>query len=319
MNPKLLLAFALTLSAAFCQDDTFQGASVKKPYDPTLHGKAAKSSSTQILYHNGPVMQFPAVYVIYYGAFPATTQPVINNFLSDLNSQSTQDPYNVNTTYNDNLHGYVTGSYHFVSPTGAPGANTWDGGGSVYWDNYSQGSQLGGSSIPKILAHAFTTRSADPNGMYLVVTGPDVKISGFCGSFCAFHTNATVNGTNVRYALIPDPTQRCSACNGGIAVYGDTSTPNLDMGADTMTDDIMHELSEAVTDPDLNAWYTQSGAENGDLCNYVYETAGNPIQIGSKTVNGVTYTYHKNFTLNGHDYLVQFIWKNSGAGFCAAK
>ena len=29
------------------------------------------------------------------------------------------------------------------------------------------------------------------------------------------------------------------------------------------------------------------------------------------------YTYHKNFTLNGHDYLVQFIWENSGAGFCA--
>jgi hypothetical protein len=102
-------------------------------------------------------------------------------------------------------------------------------------------------------------------------------------------------------------------------VYGDTSTPNLDMGADTITDDIMHELSETVTDPDINAWYAQQGAENGDLCNYVYATSANPIQTGSKTVNGVKYTYHKNFTLNGHDYLIQFIWKNTGSGYCAAQ
>ncbi len=81
----------------------------------------------------------------------------------------------------------------------------------------------------------------------------------------------------------------------------------------------MHELSETVTDPDINAWYTQNGAENGDLCNYVYATASNPIQTGSKTVKGVKYTYHKNFTLNGHDYLIQFIWKNAGAGSCAAQ
>src|SRR4029077_4732687 len=142
------------------------------------HGNnGAKTTSTQIVYHNGPVMQFPAVYVIYYGNFPSTTQPIINTFLTDLNSQSTLDPYNVNTTYYDNVHGSVTGSYTFVSPLGAPAGNTWDSGGSVYWDNYSQGAQLTTSTIPKILAHAFTTKSPDVNGMYLVVTAPDVKIN----------------------------------------------------------------------------------------------------------------------------------------------
>lgn len=315
MRLSLILTLAsFTLSMAFCQNDTFQGIPAKKPFDSNGH---VKTNSSQILYHKGPVMHLPAVYVIYYGTFPTTTQPIINNFLTDLNSQSSSDPYHVNTTYYDNVNGNVQGTYMFLSPVGAPKSNTWDAGGYVFWDDYSQGAQLSTSSIPKILAHAFTLKSPDVNGMYLVVTAPDVKISGFCSSFCAYHTNTTVNGADVRYALIPDPTQKCSACNGGIAVYGDKSTPNLDMGADTMTDDIMHELSEAVTDPDLNAWYTQSGAENGDLCNYVYETSGYPIQTGSKTVNSVTYTYHKNFTLNGHDYLVQFIWANSGTGFCA--
>jgi hypothetical protein len=320
MKFELILALAaVALPAAFCQNDTFQGESIKKPFDTTLRGNASKGTSTQILYHDGPVVQLPSVYVIYYGTFPTTTQPIINNFLLDLNNLSTQDPYGVNRTYYDNLHGNIVGSYLFVSPKGAPTMNSWDSGGSVYWDNYSQGAQLGNNGIPKILAHAFTSKSPDPNGIYIVVTAPDVKISGFCSSFCAYHTHATVNAANVRYALVPDPTQKCSACNGGIAVYGDTSTPNLDMGADTITDDIMHELSESVTDPDINAWYTQAGEENGDLCDYVYATATNPIQTGSKTVNGVKYTYHKNFTLNGHDYLIQFIWKNSGSGYCAAQ
>jgi hypothetical protein len=323
---KLKLVFAAvsvvaaaTLAAAFSKDDTVQGASVKKPFDAALHGNAAKTGSTQILYHNGPVMQSPSVYVIYYGTFPTTTQPIINSFLVDLKNFSNMDPYFVNTTYFDTAHGRVLGSYTFVSPTGIPTANSWDNGGSVYWDNYSQGTQLASSSIPKIIARALTVKSPDLNGIYIVITAPDVKTAGFCSSFCAYHTDATVNGAHVRYALVPDPTQKCSACNGGIAVYGDTSTPNLDMGADTITDDIMHELSETVTDPDINAWYTQQGAENGDLCNYVYATSANPIQTGSKTVNGVKYTYHKNFTLNGHDYLIQFIWTNTGSGYCAAQ
>jgi|SRR5579862_509613 len=321
MRLKFVFTFVVAAAAvgvAFSSDDTFQGASVKKPFDRALHGHAAKTNSSQILYHNGPVMQLPSVYVIYYGTFPATTQPIVNNFLTDLNNFSNVDPYSVNMTYFDTVNGPVLGSYAFVSPTDPPRANKWDSGGSVYWDNYSQGTQLGNSSIPKIIADALTVKSPDLNGIYIVITAPDVKIAGFCNSFCAYHTSATVSGAHVRYALVPDPTQKCSSCNGGIAVYGDTSTPNLDMGADTITDDIMHELSETVTDPDINAWYTQNGEEDADLCNYVYATAANPIQLVSKTVNNVKYTYHKNFTLNGHDYLIQFIWENTGPGFCAA-
>src|SRR5215472_9497545 len=100
MRLKLILALAAsTLPTAFCQNDTFQGIPVKRPFDSNTH--PAKTNSSQILYHGGPVMQLPAVYVIYYGTFPATTQPIINNFLTDLNSQSSRDPYNVNTTYYD--------------------------------------------------------------------------------------------------------------------------------------------------------------------------------------------------------------------------
>jgi hypothetical protein len=148
----------------------------------------------------------------------------------------------------------------------------------------------------------------DATGIYFVVTATDVTIPGFCNSFCAYHANSStiVTGLDIKYSLIPDPTQACAGCDGNVAIYNQTITPNGDLGGDEMTDSIMHELSEAVTDPDGSAWYTRRGAENGDLCNFKY---------------GTTYTAPNGAIANAHlgsrDYLIQEIWENTGAGFCA--
>jgi hypothetical protein len=309
-----ILVVAVCGIALAIADDTFQGMNVKVPFDRATHGAPAKpTTSNQIIFHAPPVMNaINSVYAIYYGSFPTSTEPIMNDFLAGL-SYSTPPIYSVNTTYNG---GPGTPS---IPPTFG-----FDASGSVYQDlQYSQGTQLGSSSIPKIVANAIKHGlKADANGVYLVMTDPTVKISGFCNSFCAYHTKADIqlsNGATLhfRYALIPDPTQRCSACNGGIAVYGDTVTPNGDMGADTMADDIIHELSETVTDPDITAWYTQNGAENGDLCNYVY---GTPM-TGSTSTGGI---YHYNVTVpsatGSRLFLIQQIWKNNGTlpGACAS-
>jgi hypothetical protein len=73
-----------------------------------------------------------------------------------------------------------------------------------------------------------------------------------------------------------------------------------------MTDSIIHELSEAVTDPDISAWYTKNGQENGDLCNYNYGTT-------YPAPNGALANAH----LGKRDYLIQRIWQNANPGFCA--
>jgi hypothetical protein len=310
----LAAAVLFTLSA----DDTFQRNVVKRPYDGSQHGNGqAKTASTQILYHGGPVMNVGnSVYVIYYGTFPSTTQPIINDFLVGL---SGSPEYAVNQTYNDPTAANpmsIPISYTFNPPGKNASTNP---SGSVYLDGYSQGTQLSNSDIPKIVTHAIAAGlPADQNGVYLVLTAPDVKMSGFCNSFCAYHnTSSTIyNGLHIRYALIPDPSQKCTGCNGGIAVYGDKVTPNNDMGADTMTDDIIHELSETVTDPDISAWYTQNGEENADLCNYVYDTP-TPSLVKTVTVN--RQTAHYNATLNGRNFLVQLLWKNTNPGACAAQ
>ena len=60
---------------------------------------------------------------------------------------------------------------------------------------------------------------------------------------------------------------------------------------------LAHELEEAVTDPDLNAWFDSAGAENGDKCAWTF---------------GTTYTTSNGALANVHwgsrDYLIQRNW-----------
>ena len=64
-------------------------------------------------------------------------------------------------------------------------------------------------------------------------------------------------------------------------------------GADGMASIIAHELEEAVTDPDLNAWYDSRGYENADKCAWTF---------GSTAIapNGSAY----NMTLGLRNYLI---------------
>src|SRR5579862_9304358 len=103
MKFKVFLTAALLSSAgvvafAVADEDTSQGTAIKKPFDAAAHGKSAKSSIPVMTYHGGTVMnQSNTVYVIYYGTFPATTQPIINDFLAGLTGSA---PYGVDTEYN---------------------------------------------------------------------------------------------------------------------------------------------------------------------------------------------------------------------------
>jgi hypothetical protein len=51
-----------------------------------------------------------------------------------------------------------------------------------------------------------------------------------------------------------------------------TPSPNADPVADAAASVASHELTEAATDPLLNAWFTSSGYEIGDSCAYNYRT-----------------------------------------------
>jgi hypothetical protein len=68
-------------------------------------------------------------------------------------------------------------------------------------------------------------------------------------SFCGYHEHIE----NVYYAVIPFV--NCAGC----VFPGEI--------LDTLTEVCSHELAEAVTDPELNAWWDPVNDEIGDICN----------------------------------------------------
>lgn len=217
-------------------------------------GKPAKRSNG-ITYHGGPLMgvvgSAPVVaYYIWYGNWNGNTAQAI---LEDLAQNIAPSPYfNINTTYFDGSNAHVVNSVTF--------------GGSTT-DNYSRGTSLSDSAIQGVVSDAITSGRLPKNtaGVYFVLTSADVTASsGFCTQYCGWHTHNTISGSDVKYAFVGNAARCLSAC------AAQNNGPNGNAGADAMASIISHELEEAVTDPDLNAWFDSRGQENADKCAWTF-------------------------------------------------
>jgi hypothetical protein len=288
------LSIGLCLLVLFCS--TLIGAQTTAANDrrPFERRDLAATKTPVILYHGGPVM-VPAkdLYVIYYGSFTATQHTILDNFLQNLGGSSA---YNVNNEYTDAQNQSVTNLLNYSPPTDS------------YNDAYSLGKSLSSGFDVTIIHNAIANGHlpSDLNGIYIVTISPDVKLPK--SVWCAYHWHSTsiVAGDDIKYAVAPDPPQSLYAsCSGNVANFGDTNSPNGDIGMDAVTDDLIHELSETATDPDGSAWFTKNGGENADLCNFVYGTTF-LAQNGS----------HANHVFGTRNYLVQTIWDRVGS-FCA--
>lgn len=64
----------------------------------------------------------------------------------------------------------------------------------------------------------------DPHALYVVLTSGDVRVgsdsSGFCGAYCGWHNEATIQDNPARYALVGDPTQQCPNACGHTTDFG---------------------------------------------------------------------------------------------------
>lgn len=247
---------------------------------PGEAGKARPTRGNGISYHGGPVMTAgPTIHYIWYGNWSSGDISI----LTDLASNIGGSPYfNINTTY------YNGSNVHVANAVGNSTAGH---------DNYSRGTALSDSDIQTIVASQSPT---DTNGVYFVMTSADVnETSGFCTQYCGWHTHATIGGRDIKYAFVGNPARCPSACSNG------TAAPNGSVGADGAASIVAHELEEATTDPDLNAWYDTRGAENADKCAWTFGTTYN---------NG---TGIANVKFGSRDYLIQRNWVNASGGYCS--
>jgi hypothetical protein len=244
----------------------------------------AASTGHGIAYRGGPVMSGTvSLYYVWYGSWGNDAVSILTDFADTIGASPS---YDVDTSYDDAQGNHVGGAVRF--------------GGSTT-DAYSRGQTINNGDIWTIVDQSLSSGAlpVDPNGVYVVLTSADVnETDGFCSANCGWHSANTFDGSSIKFAFVGGATR----CGGSCGSLG--PTPNGNADADDMASIVFHELSETVTDPVFNGW-ADSG-ENADKCAWQF---------------GPTYTTPNGAAANarlGHrDFLLQEIWANAGAGFCA--
>jgi hypothetical protein len=297
MSKKLFtVAFAFTLALvapAFSEDKDVAPhgrgiGTIDHPGVGSPKGQLGKPGAvTAITYHGGPVMLgIVNVYYIWYGNWDGNSVTLLTNLAQTIGGSQY---FNINKTYSSSA-GQVSGAVAFRGSTNVSTAK--------------YGTSLSDSAIQSIVTDSLVSAlPVDPNGVYFVLTDPTVTASsGFCTKYCGWHTYTTYNSSvKIKYAFVGNPQVKCpSSCSA------QSTSPNGNLGADAMASVIAHELEEATTDPELNAWYDKTGAENADKCAWTFGPT-------STAANGSQY----NVLLGGTNYLIQRNWVNASGGYCA--
>lgn len=250
---------------------------------------------------SGPVSINPVVYNVFWlapgqhfedaatTASDTTYQTIQNNFIHDIGNT---DFWSLVTQYNGN-NGSISNNVAF---------------GGSWVDTTGMPTGRDGSTANPILdsdLHDLVHRAATANGwtedvshVYVLYTALNVhsckaadKASCDFNKYCAYHSHWNDGGNDAIYGNMPD----VGGCQDS------TPVPNSDVRADSQVDDVAHELMEAVTDPDLNAWRDSTGSEIGDFCSSTYFPRNH---------NG------SEVSLHGREYVMQSIWSNAISG-CA--
>jgi len=280
----LITSVSLSLAAAgaFAATPDGKGGGTVK----TIRGD---SPDANILFHGGPVMTNKngvTAYIVWYGNWSGNTgTTLVPQFIQDLNGSAY---WNINTTYYNAKNKFIKNKVNL---------------GAQANDNYSLGSNLSDASIRTLVSNHIANGDlpADKNGVYFVLTSQDVnETSGFCTVYCGWHTHGSIAGKDIKYSFVGNAARCINAC------AAQSTSPNNNPGVDGMLSVIAHELEEAATDPDLNAWYFSTGAENADQCAWTF---GSTYQVGNGS--------DANMNMNGHDYLIQQNWVRGGTEHCA--
>jgi hypothetical protein len=234
------------------------------------HQARAGGHVLQLLWHNGPVMHSTTVAPVYWGS-RWSNSTFVGDKISGL----------------DTVYAHVGGTAYART-----NGEYTDGSGSVNTSAISKSGNLtdtsatpsGAPSTSAVLAEVAKVTNNRPvaNAYYPVYSDQPRGNAGYC----AWHSSGTINGVRVQFGFFfnldgdpgCDPQSPSSLGHSqGLAALANVSG---------------HELSEMVTDPQLNAWYDQKGAENSDKC---------------------AWTFNGTVAIGGQSWKIQGNWSNAAA------
>jgi len=233
-------------------------------------------------YNGGPVMTSAKTYAIFWvpatlqtGAATSLTahyQTVQKNFLGD---------YAAHTLAANDAQYYQTiaGKTTYIKDVGAFGGfyvdtNPYPASGCS--DSVTPGNCITDAQLEAEIQRVMTLKgwTGGLGNIFFVYTstgeGSCFDSSGSsCAytQYCAYHSYFTNTLTSQVVVYGNEPFANTTYCQ----VPG-TPSPTSDPTADAAANVTSHELTEAITDPELDAWFTSQGNEIGDICAWNYGT-----------------------------------------------
>jgi eukaryotic-like serine/threonine-protein kinase len=308
-----ILTLALMLIGFFQTQQTQAASHVLRPLNHShAHIMKVQHSSTThtrttpsdlLTYNGGPIMQTNVNYAIFWE--PATLQDsssthvsatynsLISRYFNDIGGSGL---YGNNTQYHD------TGNHILNNSTlGGTWIDTSTYPASTCSDSATPSNCLVDTDIETEVQRAMTVKgwTGGINHMFYVFTSFGEGSCFDTGSsscafteYCGYHSFfSDSNNHPVIYANMPYTGTSLNGC-------GISTSPNHDTDADSTISVTSHEQMEAVTDPELNAWYDKQGYEIGDKCAWNF---GNV----NKDNNTANVQFNNNF------YIVQQEWSNA--------
>jgi hypothetical protein len=264
-------------------------------------GKASPNLGVPLTYHGGPVMLTNKTYAIYWvpGGFSIAPgyDATINQFFTDVAhdsgmgtnvyaaaTQYYQNPGAVNIQYSSTFGG----SYTDTSAFPASGCPIYEGDITECLTD----AQIQTEIDNVIASNGWVKNSTNQFFMFTPAGVGSCFDSG--GSSCAYTAYCAYHGIDNTGAIYANqPYAFHAGCDEGQYPNGVSNQ------ADPTINVVSHEHNEAITDPQLNAWYDSGGNENGDKCAWTFGVVAGP--------NGSEY----NQTINGHHYFLQREWSNT--------
>ena len=205
--------------------------------------KPGGGGHNNISYHGGPVLHNAKVVMIFWGTFPNGYTTELQNFRNQFGMTG---EFNTITQYSDGggniqLTNLAAGTADWFDPS-TPPTNVTDAVVQSKVQAYLNTHAWDNETIYEVF---IPSTSYSSSGSSTSCGGPNLQ-------YCAYHGHFSYQGHDVKYSI--EPWAGCSGCQS----FGDVAKDQEHFTC--------HETREAVTDPDLNAWFDRQGAEADDKC-----------------------------------------------------
>ena len=203
--------------------------------------------SPPIQYRGGPVMEDAIkVHVLYYGEFSDSSKNLLTTFINGLGQSQ-----------------WWKSNAMYTGPTKKPLSSNIRLGQVIQQPAVVK--RITDDDIYNFIRNSSWTLSK--SDIYMLISDETVhETSGLCELYCGWHTYYKRVKSTYKFAYVGSPKR----CPQGCSPLTQATAPNNDFEMDSMISIIAHEIAEAASDPELNAWLDSDGLENADKCIWEY-------------------------------------------------